>query len=56
MYLIISILSFIGAITILCYDLTVLKSMREFTDPFVYVFVWATFLFHFERKYIIVKR
>ena len=56
LYLIVSILSFIGAISFLCYDLTVIKSMSEYTSPFVYVFAGATFLQHFERMYKIVKR
>ena len=56
LYLRITILSFIGAMAFLCYDLTVVKSMREFISPLVYVFAGATFLLHFERKYKIVKR
>jgi len=56
LYLRISILSCIGAIAILCYDLTVIESMQELTSPFVYVFLGATLLLHFERKYRIVKR
>jgi hypothetical protein len=56
MYLIISILSFIGAMAFLCYDLTVIESISEYTSPFVYIFAGASFLLRFERKYIIVKR
>ena len=56
LYLILSILSFIITIAILCYDLTVLESLSEYTTPFVVVFIGATLLLHFERKYKIVKR
>lgn len=56
LYLTTSILSFIGAMTILCYDLSIVESMGRFYSPFVYVFVGATLLQHFERKYRIVKR
>ena len=56
LYLRISILSCIGVIAILCYDLTVIESMSEYTSPFVYVFLGATLLLHFERKYKIAKR
>ena len=35
LYQTVSILSLIGAISILCYDLKVIKSMSEYTSPFV---------------------
>ena len=56
LYLILSILSFIITIAILCYDLTVLESLSDYTTPYVIVFIGATLLLHFERKYKIVKR
>ena len=56
LYLILSILSFIGTMAILCYDLSIVESMNGLYTPFVYVFVGATILLHFERKYRIVKR
>lgn len=56
LYLISSILSFIGTMAILVYDLSIVESMDRFYSPFVYLFVGATLLQHFERKYRIVKR
>ena len=56
LYLFLMISSFIIAIVILAYDLTILESMSAYYSPFVYVFAGATFLQHFERKYRIVKR
>ena len=56
LYLILSILSFIITIAILCYDLTVLEYLTDYTTPFVVVFIGATLLLHFERKYKIAKR